>query len=138
VIRIFFGFFLGCIFTFYSYPLVQTVMTQVGLVEEKARSTLEVKEPAYTLNPNPPISLVRDKKYEASIKEADELKNIMKAVSISNTAPEHGKAPDFVVNVIRDFVKMNPHLGFYVRERIDGGLNNKEALEIINKYVSER
>ena len=62
----------------------------------------------------------------------------MKAVSISKAAPESAKAPEFVITVISDFVKENPALGSYVRERIDGGLTNKEALEIISKRVSER
>lgn len=140
MIRLIFGFLLGCIFTFYSYPFVQTALTQIGIVEEKARSAFETSEPANTLNPNPPVSLVREQKFETAITEADELKRIMKAVTMSKIAPEQGQAPEFVVTVIKDFVKMNPHLGFYIRERInDGnGLNNKEALEIIGKYVSER
>jgi hypothetical protein len=40
----------------------------------------------------------------------------MKAVTMSKIAPEQGQAPEFVVSVIKDFVKMNPHLGFYIRE----------------------
>lgn len=138
MIRIGFGFLLGCIFTFYSFPLVQSAMTQVGIVEEKAKSVLEEEKPSYTLNPNPPISLVREQKFNASLEEADELKRIMKAVSISSAAPEQGKAPDFVVSLIKDFVKMNPNLGFFIRERIHNGIDNKEALEIISKYVSEK
>lgn len=138
MIRIGFGFLLGCLFTFYSFPLVQSAMTHVGVVEEKAKTLLEEEKPTYTLNPNPPISLVREQKFNASLEEADELKRIMKAVSISSTEPEQDKAPEFVVSLIKDLVKVNPNLGFFIRQRINNGINNKEALEIISKYVSEK
>lgn len=138
MIRLIFGFILGCIFTYYSYPFVQSIFTGVELVNEEAISAFQTKEPLHTLNPNPPVSLVREQKFNAKIEEADELNNIMRAVSLSKAAPQSDKAPEFVVTVIRDFVKMNPNMGYYVRERINGGIDNKEALEIISKYVSER
>lgn len=135
VFRILFGFALGCMFTFYSFPFVHGFLSKVGVVDD-AKPLLQSDEPAIILNPNPPISLNHDTTFKS--RETAELKRIMHAVSLSQSSAPESKAPDFVVSVIKDFVTINPNLGYFVRERINDGINNKEALEIISKHVSER
>lgn len=138
MIKLIFGFILGCVFTFYSYPLVRAVLTQVGIVEMNPIAANETTTPSYTLNPNPPVSLEREHKFDHSLTDPDELNRLMKAVNIAKSSPQTNQASEFVVNVIADFVRMHPEFGAFIRDRIHGGLNNKEALEIMSKYVSAR
>lgn len=130
MLRIFFGFAIGLIVAAYTLPVIEKHFGKIPLPGVSKVVSNETTHTSNVINPVPPNHFTRtDKNFSLSPK-------VQTALSVIGTRPLDSATSDFVVGLITELVETEPGIQPFVRNRISGGLTNREALEIFEKYYA--
>jgi len=122
MLRIFFGFAIGLVVAAYTLPIIDKHFGKIPLPDVSKVVSNETTHTSNVINPVPPNHSLSAK--------------VQTALSIIGTRPLDAAASDFVVGLITELVEIETGIQPFVRNRVSGGLTNREALEIFEKYYA--
>lgn len=130
MIRVFIGFILGVVATFYALPVIES---GIGKIDRPAigdwLSSDDSQESSKHSTYRPTAGFIQ----HADTQLAAEL---VTAISSIRTRAMHAPASEYVVKLITKLVEREPGIQPFVSDRIGDGLTNQEALEIFEQYYS--
>ncbi|QFT57140.1 hypothetical protein [Microbulbifer sp. THAF38] len=128
--RIVVGFILGAISTFYILPFIESGTGKLPRPDIGGIFSSDKNHHSSNI-----INSVPPSDYRQSINQKLDA-DVMTAISVTRTRSLNEQASSYVVKLITNLIEQEPGIQTFVRERLDNGITNREALEIFEKYYS--